>query len=604
MERWARAIGVRSCYETGHAPTANPRGAPSVMTSRLASLVLPCLLGLAVAGAVGQPAVAQDGQRLALEAARQQAQGNLEQALNLLNEALNDARLTTDRRGTIHTDRGALFARLNQPKAAIEDFNRAVQLYPEYPAIYNNRGSTLLTLGLAREAIRDFDRAIVLAPGYVAAYNNRAGARLLLGQIDAAIEDFTRALELDAGTLPALAGRGRALLAANRPQAAQRDFSHALANDNRFALGYRQRAQARLAADKVAEAIEDLSRASAFEPANVDIYIERGNAYMQADNPAAALKDYAKALELDPQSLAALEARAFAHVRVDAHNEAEADATRALELSQRATAAMAARALLYLRTGQPDLARREIDRAQRISPQRYEVLLARADIDAAAGKRDDAVQGYRAALVARPGAREPAAALARLTGVDERSEAVELRGHGFEHWRVVRRGLQHVALSSIHGRIVVPLETVDDQPPKIIDFEVQRPPYRDFGLLHFIAGQLPGPSGPEEVVHTAIIDLAQGVVLGVVPDRRGTKRARWNWEDSRLVVTSIDGLTDEFVLRGGRPQAVAAVPPRRPAGEGPRTYAPPTWLPFGALPPPRQQRRQQPKSIFDLLFGN
>lgn len=572
------------------------------MRWRSAALILAGLL--ATASPAWHPAQAQDGSRLAQEAARHQGQGNLDQALSLLTEALTDNRLTNDRRATILTDRGALYARLNQPKPAIEDFNRAVQLYPEYPAIYNNRGSTLLTLGLAREAIKDFDRAILLAPGYVAAYNNRAGARMLLGQYDAAIADFTRAIELDPATAASLAGRGRAQLAANRPQAALRDFTHAIAADNRFAIAYRQRAQARVVADRPAEAIEDLSRAIAFEPNNPEIYIERGHAYMQADNVPAAIKDFAKALELDQQSIAALEARAFAHIKIDAQNEAETDITQALELSPRAAGAMAARALLYLRTGQPDLARREAERAQKTAPSRHEVLTVLAEIATAAGKRDEAIQGYRAVLAQRPYSREAGIALFRLTGNDERVETVEVRGAGVDQWRVVRRNGRFLAVSDAHPRLAVPLETVGDTEPKLVDFEIQRPPNRDIALLHFIAGRTGPQNAPEEIQHVAILDLAQGNVLGVIPDRRGAKRATWTWDDARLTVASIDGLTDEFVLRGsGRGTAMAGVAQKRQYADGQKAYEPPTWLPFGQTPP-QQRRQRQPKTLFDMIFGN
>lgn len=555
------------------------------------------------------PATAQDGPRLAQEAARQQAQGNLEQAVALLTEALGDTRLTNDRRASILTDRGALLARVNQPKGAIEDFNRAVQLYPEYPAIYNNRGSTLLTLGLVREAIKDFDRAIVLAPGYVAAYNNRAGARMLLGQSELAVADFTRAIELSPGTVAALAGRGRALLASRRPQAAMRDFGHALAADNRFALGYRLRAEARLAAERHAEAIEDLSRAIAFEPNNPEMLVLRANAYLQADNVPAALKDLARALEIDQQHLPALEARALMHVRLDAHNEAEPDIARALDLSPRATGALAARALLYLRTGQPELSRREIDRAVKLTPSRPEVLLVKAEIEAAAGRRDDAIKGYRAVLALHPASRDAASALARLTGHDERSDFSELRGQGVDHWRVLQRSGRYVAISDVHTRITVPLETVGGVAPKLIDFEVMRAPNNNVAVLRFLAGKTPGPAGEEDLQFAAILDLPQGTVLGVLPDRRGHKNAQWTWEDSRLVVAAVDGLTDEFSLRGGARAApvAAAQQPRRQYGDGPRTYAPPAWLPFGGSGPSQPTRRagrQQPKTLFDILFGN
>lgn len=581
-----------------------PRKHLACLSTRSLALGVLLMLQLAVG------AHAQDGVRLAQEAARAQSQGNLDQSLTLLGEALADARLTNDRRAIILADRGALLARLNQPKAAIDDLNRAVQLYPEYPAIYNNRGSILLTLGLAREAIKDFDRAVLLAPGYVAAHNNRAGARMLLGQTGAAIADFTRAIELTPGSVAPLAGRGRALLAANRPQAAMRDFTHALQVDNRLALAYRDRAAAHLATERATEAIEDYSRAVAFEPGNAAIYLERGLAYMQADNPAAALKDYARALEIDPKFVAALEARAFALVKVDASTEADADILRALELNPRSAKAIAARALMYLRTGQPDLARREIDRAAKLAPQLTDVLIVRAQIDEAAGRRDDALKLYRTVLEHRPPPRDAIVGLTRLTGGFERSELLELRGQGVGSWRVLRRGARLLAASDEFPRIQVPIEPIGDAPPRLIDFEVMRPPNRDIAALRFIAGQVPGPPGETDVQYVAILDLGQNSVLGIVPDRQGQKQAKWSWEDNRLVIAAADGLTDEFQLRGGRGGSAAmaaANAQRRSLGDGPRTYAPPNWLPWGQpFPPPqrRAQRSQRPKTLFDMIFGN
>src|SRR3974390_298387 len=122
--------------------------------------------------------------------------GNIPQAIALFSEALDDKTLTNDRRATTLNDRGVAYARNQQPKEALEDFNRAIQLFPENAAVYNNRGNLLLALGAAREAIKDFDRALVLAPGYAAAYSNRAGAYLRLGQIDRAIAGYSKAVAL------------------------------------------------------------------------------------------------------------------------------------------------------------------------------------------------------------------------------------------------------------------------------------------------------------------------------------------------------------------------------------------------------------------------
>jgi tetratricopeptide (TPR) repeat protein len=57
---------------------------------------------------------------------------------------------------------------------AIEDFNNAIRLKPDYAdTAYNSRGSVYYKLGQYQMAIEDFNNAIRLKPDDADAYNNR-----------------------------------------------------------------------------------------------------------------------------------------------------------------------------------------------------------------------------------------------------------------------------------------------------------------------------------------------------------------------------------------------------------------------------------------------
>src|SRR5262249_9556304 len=159
-----------------------------IMAQRLAIGLM--LAALAIAPALA-PAYGESeaSQLRAREAGAALVRGNLAQAIALFSEALEEKTLTNDRRATLLNDRGVAYSRNQQHREALEDFNRAIQLYPEYAAVYNNRGNLLLALGAAREAVKDFDRALVLAPGYAAAYSNRASAYMKVGQLQRGIRD-------------------------------------------------------------------------------------------------------------------------------------------------------------------------------------------------------------------------------------------------------------------------------------------------------------------------------------------------------------------------------------------------------------------------------
>src|SRR5581483_11759831 len=304
------------------------------------------------------------------EAAAALVRGNVDQAIALYTEALEDKSLPNDRRATILNDRGVAYARRQQQREAIEDFNRAIQLYPEYAALYNNRGNVLLALGAVKEAAKDFDRALLLAPGY-------AGAYMKQGQIDRAIAAYTKAIKLTPNSAAALSGRGRAQLAANRPHGAIRDFTRAVSLDARFSAAYRSRAEAKMAIGRFEEAVEDFSRAVAFEPRNAEIYALRGQAYVEAGNAASGIKDYAKAIELAPNVGAYYAARGLAYAKAEAYEDALNDFARAIELEPRSPKPYAYRAWTYRQQQQPELGLKDVERALKLDDKSAEAYWAR-----------------------------------------------------------------------------------------------------------------------------------------------------------------------------------------------------------------------------------
>ena len=58
--------------------------------------------------------------------------------------------------------------------SAIDDYDEAIRLDPQFASAYYNRGLAYQRLGQSERAIKDFNEAIRLNPQYAAAYNNRA----------------------------------------------------------------------------------------------------------------------------------------------------------------------------------------------------------------------------------------------------------------------------------------------------------------------------------------------------------------------------------------------------------------------------------------------
>lgn len=557
----------------------------------LALVLLVAPLGGALAAGIDSALKSQD-------AAAALVRGDTGKAVVDYSEALKDTTLANDRRATILTDRAVAYARLGQTKLAIEDFNHAAQLFPEYAPIYNNRGSLLLALGYPEEAIKDFNRAIVLAPGYAAALGNRAGAYSQVGHNEQAIRDYTRAVRLLPQAAAPLAGRGRVHLAVGRPYSAIRDFTRAVTADPRFAAAYRSRAEANLNIGHHQEAIEDLSRAIAFDVGNAELYLLRGHAYLSTGNSAAAFKDFSHVVEIDSTSARGYAARGLASGLAQSYEDAFADLNRAIELDPRFGPAFAYRAVVYKLTGQADVGLKDAETALKLDPNGAEALWAKAEIEEAQGRNEEAVADYKRALNAKPELKLAADGLQRLGGDLGDDEDREIPGLGVAGWRVVERGQRYFAVSDQYRRLRVPLEMAGEGQPRLLEWQMRTPPLNGIATLRFAGGVAAGRMGPEEVEQVAIIDLANNTVVAIEPHRQGKQVSKWDWKDDRVVVASVDGATDEYVLRTGRPQ-----PGRYSSSEYPSA-----WSPWGQLDgqqyEERPRKRHKPKTIFQLLFGN
>ena len=85
---------------------------------------------------------------------------------------------------------------LGKYQQAIDNFNEAIELDPEYADVYNNRGVAYAILGDNDQAIADFNKVLEIEPNDTQAYLNRGLTYKTLGQINEAIIDYERALEL------------------------------------------------------------------------------------------------------------------------------------------------------------------------------------------------------------------------------------------------------------------------------------------------------------------------------------------------------------------------------------------------------------------------
>ena len=118
--------------------------------------------------------------------------GNYDPAIENFNEAI---KLKPDF-AAAYTGRGLVYRNKRNYDRAIEDHTKAIELNPNYADAYFNRGNTYTEKDDFDLAIVDFTKAIELKPDFADVYNNRGMAYRKKGNLDRAIADFTKAIEL------------------------------------------------------------------------------------------------------------------------------------------------------------------------------------------------------------------------------------------------------------------------------------------------------------------------------------------------------------------------------------------------------------------------
>jgi tetratricopeptide (TPR) repeat protein len=105
--------------------------------------------------------------------------------------------------------RGMAWERADKLEKAREDYEKAIEINPDYANAYNNRGNIKSKQKDYDGAIEDYDRAIGLNAFFVEAHCNRGIAKENLGYFSEALEDFDRAIKLNSEYVDAYFRRGR-----------------------------------------------------------------------------------------------------------------------------------------------------------------------------------------------------------------------------------------------------------------------------------------------------------------------------------------------------------------------------------------------------------
>lgn len=131
--------------------------------------------------------------------------------------------------------RGRSYAEAGDYYKAIENFNVAVMVYPDYAEAYGDRGITYLKMGDYQQALQDLNRSIEINPQNERAHRYRNSAYKL------AIHDYSRSIIEDPRDYESYNNRGISYAMTDQYDKALEDFNKVISLKPRFAMAYYNR---------------------------------------------------------------------------------------------------------------------------------------------------------------------------------------------------------------------------------------------------------------------------------------------------------------------------------------------------------------------------
>ena len=224
------------------------------------------------------------------------ALGRVTEAVDHYEQAL---RLKPDY-GLAHLNLAQALVRLDRYPEAIRHYEEALRLQIGGAPAESGLGEALLHEGRVEEAIAHCRAALRLAPNWAPGFNNLAYALLLAGRVGESIEAYREAARLDPHYAAAWVGLGYALIRAGRPAEAVAPCTEAVRLEPEFADAHNILGISLAQTGRTAEAIASFERALRFDAGGADIHTNLGNALAAAGRTPEAVAQYREALRLDP----------------------------------------------------------------------------------------------------------------------------------------------------------------------------------------------------------------------------------------------------------------------------------------------------------------
>ncbi|MBU0489594.1 MAG: tetratricopeptide repeat protein [Bacteroidetes bacterium] len=258
------------------------------------------------------------------------------------------------------------FNRIPVWKNGVTLFSDVIEKYPGSDYGYFVRGNSFYDMKKYDAALRDFDKALQIMPDYAVEYNNRGNARHFLNDNDGAVNDYCKAIELDSAYGEAYANRGISLSSLTRFDEAITDFNKAILLGYNKVDVYGNRGVAKMRVNDPDGAIADYDTALVMNPGDPMVYYNRGIVKAQKGDNEGAITDYSEAIRVKNDFSDYYLNRGVCYLEMKKYEPAVSDFDQVIRMAPNHAGAIFNKGVALLYSGKPLEACGQFARAQQL----------------------------------------------------------------------------------------------------------------------------------------------------------------------------------------------------------------------------------------------
>ena len=198
---------------------------------------------------------------------------------------------------------GVCYKAIGQLGVAVEYFEKALAIKPDYTEVNYNLGLTLQELGQLDAAVESYKKALAVNPNYAEAHNNLGVTLKELGQLDSAVECYEKAITSQPDYAEAHNNLGLAFYELDQVDLAVESYKKALAIKPDYAEVNYNLGNALNDLGQLDDAVKSYEKALAIKPDYAEAHNNLGNVFKDLGQLDDAIKSYERALAIKPDYL-------------------------------------------------------------------------------------------------------------------------------------------------------------------------------------------------------------------------------------------------------------------------------------------------------------